>query len=81
MTASYPFHHPNSVHIRHPRLLLTPNKRAFAVREKPSLRPFEKGSNSARALFILQLPKILPSKDREQIRAVLRRFLIDEIGV
>jgi hypothetical protein len=44
MTASYPFHHPNSVHIRHPRLLLTPNKRAFAVREKPSLRPFEKGS-------------------------------------
>lgn len=68
------------MHIRHTRLLLTPNKRAFAVREKPSFHPFEKGSK-LRPRTILQLPKILPSKDREQIRAILRQFLIDEIGV
>jgi hypothetical protein len=80
MTASYPFHHPRSLHIRHTRLLLTPNKRAFVVREKPSLRPFEKGSKPC-PRTVLQLPKILPSTDREQIRAVLRQLLVDEIRV
>ena len=68
------------MHIRHAHFLLTTDERSFAILEKPSLRPLEE-SSKLRPSTILQSRKILPSENREQIRAVFGQFLGKEIRV
>jgi hypothetical protein len=54
------------MHIRHPHLLLTPNKRARAVSKEPlgPLGPLKECSK-LRSSAELQFPKIFPGEDGE----------------